>query len=84
MPALDELTEFVVAVNQSLAVMSRAGTPIAGLRAVVRIACSAVGSVLSSSPPMPAPRYSNSDEWAHGAEVSRRASDDCVRRLRTL
>jgi AcrR family transcriptional regulator len=50
-PVLDELTEFVVAVNQSLAVMSRAGTPIADLRAVVRIACSAVSSVLSSSPP---------------------------------
>ena len=50
-PALDELTEFVVAVNQSPAVMSRASTPIADLRAVVRIACSAGRSVLSSTPP---------------------------------
>ena len=51
LPALDELTEFILAVNQSLAVMSRAGTPMADLRAVVHIACTAVSSVLSSVPP---------------------------------
>jgi AcrR family transcriptional regulator len=46
-PALDELTEFVVAVNQSLAVMSRAGTSNDDLRAVVRIACGAVENALA-------------------------------------
>jgi AcrR family transcriptional regulator len=45
-PRLDELAEFVVAVNQSLAVMSLAGTQPAGLRAVAGIACDAVESAV--------------------------------------
>jgi hypothetical protein len=39
---LTDLTTCVVAVNQSLAVLSRAGTPPADLRAVTRIACTSV------------------------------------------
>lgn len=39
---LDELAVFVVAVVQSLAVLSRAGTSNADLRSVVRVACAAV------------------------------------------
>jgi AcrR family transcriptional regulator len=39
----DELTELVVAVNQSLALLSRAGSSARELRSVVRAACAAVG-----------------------------------------
>jgi len=49
-PRLDEVAEFVVAVNQSLAVMSRAGTESDRLRAVARIACDAVEAALRTSP----------------------------------
>ncbi|MFG2208558.1 TetR/AcrR family transcriptional regulator [Streptomyces sp. NPDC048638] len=45
-PELDDLALYVVAVNQSLAVLSRAGMPLAGLRAVVRIACTTVADAL--------------------------------------
>ncbi|MFE6161526.1 hypothetical protein ACFQ7F_21735 [Streptomyces sp. NPDC056486] len=43
---LDELATFVVAVNQSLAVLSRAGTPDAELRSVTRLACTTVADTL--------------------------------------
>jgi AcrR family transcriptional regulator len=41
----DELTSLVVAVNQSLAVLSRSGTPPRELRTVVRATCTAVENV---------------------------------------
>ncbi|MGW3183984.1 TetR/AcrR family transcriptional regulator [Kitasatospora sp. NPDC001119] len=44
---LDELATFVVAVNQSLAVLSRAGTPDAELRSVARLACATVADSLA-------------------------------------
>ncbi|MFE1963071.1 TetR/AcrR family transcriptional regulator [Streptomyces sp. NPDC059479] len=44
---LDDLAIYVVAVIQSLAVLSRAGTPLADLRAVVRIACTTVADTLT-------------------------------------
>ncbi|MFE7639054.1 TetR/AcrR family transcriptional regulator, partial [Kitasatospora sp. NPDC057518] len=44
---LDELATFVVAVNQSLAVLSRAGTPDAELRSVARLACATVADSLT-------------------------------------
>lgn len=44
---LDELATFVVAVNQSLAVLSRAGTSDAELRAVARLACTTVADTLA-------------------------------------
>ncbi|MFE4516217.1 TetR/AcrR family transcriptional regulator [Kitasatospora sp. NPDC056783] len=44
---LDELAAFVVAVNQSLAVLSRAGTPDAELRSVARLACTTVADSLA-------------------------------------
>ncbi|CAL9285236.1 hypothetical protein [Streptomyces sp. SudanB182_2057] len=48
-PSLDELATFVVAVNQSLAVLSRAGTPDSELRSVARLACSTVANALTPS-----------------------------------
>ncbi|MGE0215936.1 TetR/AcrR family transcriptional regulator [Mycolicibacterium sp.] len=48
-PELDELASFVVAVNQSLAVMSRAGAPMTELQAIVRIACDTVAAELDSA-----------------------------------
>ncbi|MGW0083581.1 TetR/AcrR family transcriptional regulator [Streptomyces sp. NPDC003393] len=44
---LDELTTYVVAVNQSLAVLSRAGASEAELRAVVRLTCTTVADTLA-------------------------------------
>lgn len=44
---LDELATYVVAVNQSLAVLSRAGAPDAELRSVVRFACATVADTLA-------------------------------------
>nr|WSZ94837.1 hypothetical protein OH820_03520 [Streptomyces sp. NBC_00857] len=44
---LDGLAVFVVAVTQSLAVLSRAGTPDADLRSVARIACTTVADTLA-------------------------------------
>jgi AcrR family transcriptional regulator len=44
---LDELATFVVAVNQALAVLSRAGTSDAELRAVARLACTTVADTLA-------------------------------------
>ncbi|MEV7977113.1 TetR/AcrR family transcriptional regulator [Streptomyces sp. NPDC086519] len=44
---LDELATFVVAVNQSLAVLSRAGASDAELRSVARLACATVADTLS-------------------------------------
>ncbi|WP_033824637.1 TetR/AcrR family transcriptional regulator [Kitasatospora sp. MBT63] len=44
---LDELATFVVAVNQSLAVLSRAGTSDAELRSVARLACTTVADTLA-------------------------------------
>ncbi|MFI0786023.1 TetR/AcrR family transcriptional regulator [Streptomyces lydicus] len=44
---LDELATYVVAVNQSLAVLSRAGTPDPELRAVARLACTTVADTLA-------------------------------------
>jgi AcrR family transcriptional regulator len=46
---LDELASFVVAVNQSLAVMSRAGAPEAELRAVTRLAADRVATAFARS-----------------------------------
>ncbi|WP_234532905.1 TetR/AcrR family transcriptional regulator [Streptomyces shenzhenensis] len=43
---LDELATFVVAVNQSLAVLSRAGASDAELRSVARLACATVADTL--------------------------------------
>jgi len=42
----DELTSLVVAVNQSLGVLSRAGSPAGELRSVVRATCAAVGDAV--------------------------------------
>ena len=44
---LDELATYVVAVNQSLAVLSRAGTPVPELRAVARLARTTVADTLA-------------------------------------
>ncbi|MGW2638150.1 TetR/AcrR family transcriptional regulator [Streptomyces sp. NPDC001348] len=44
---LDELATFVVAVNQSLAVLSRAGASDAELRSVARLACTTVADTLA-------------------------------------
>ncbi|MEU5835709.1 TetR/AcrR family transcriptional regulator [Streptomyces diacarni] len=44
---LDELATFVVAVNQSLAVLSRTGTSDAELRSVARLACTTVADTLA-------------------------------------
>ncbi|MGA4845913.1 TetR/AcrR family transcriptional regulator [Streptomyces sp. G5(2025)] len=44
---LDELAAFVVAVNQSLAVLSRAGSSDAELRSVARLACTTVADTLA-------------------------------------
>ncbi|MEU1666303.1 TetR/AcrR family transcriptional regulator [Streptomyces sparsogenes] len=44
---LDELATFVVAINQSLAVLSRAGTPDAELRSVARLACTTVADTIT-------------------------------------
>ncbi|MCI3273961.1 TetR/AcrR family transcriptional regulator [Streptomyces cylindrosporus] len=44
---LDELALYVVAVNQSLAVLSRAGTPVEELRVVTRLACATVAHTLA-------------------------------------
>jgi AcrR family transcriptional regulator len=54
---LDDLACYVVAVNQSLAVLSRAGTAPADLRAVARLACTTVADTLAraSARPSPAP-----------------------------
>ncbi|MFF4402290.1 TetR/AcrR family transcriptional regulator [Streptomyces sp. NPDC001480] len=46
----DELATFVVAVNQSLAVLSRAGTTDTELRAVARLACQTVADTLRATP----------------------------------
>ncbi|MEU1784828.1 TetR/AcrR family transcriptional regulator [Streptomyces sparsogenes] len=43
---LDELTTYIVAVNQSLAVLSRAGASEAELRGVVRLTCATVADTL--------------------------------------
>lgn len=47
---IDELALFVVGVNQSLAVLSRAGVPSAELRSVVGIACSVVANAGHATP----------------------------------
>ncbi|MEU8472589.1 hypothetical protein AB0F30_32685 [Streptomyces sp. NPDC029006] len=44
---LDELTTFIVAVNQSLAVLSRAGASDAELRSIARLACTTVADTLA-------------------------------------
>ncbi|MGI5460743.1 TetR/AcrR family transcriptional regulator [Streptomyces sp. CA-249302] len=44
---LDELALYVVAVNQSLAVLNRAGTPVDELRVVTRLACGTVAGTLA-------------------------------------
>ncbi|MFE2157760.1 TetR/AcrR family transcriptional regulator [Streptomyces lydicus] len=44
---LDELATYIVAVNQSLAVLSRAGTPDPELRSVARLACTTVADTLT-------------------------------------
>ncbi|MFC4907407.1 TetR/AcrR family transcriptional regulator [Actinomadura gamaensis] len=44
---LDELATFVIAVNQSLAVLSRASTPDTELRGVARLACRTVADTLA-------------------------------------
>ncbi|MFD6281325.1 TetR/AcrR family transcriptional regulator [Streptomyces sp. NPDC060209] len=44
---LDDLATYVVAVHQSLAVLSRAGMPLDDLRAVARIACTTVADTLA-------------------------------------
>ncbi|MFG2396069.1 hypothetical protein [Streptomyces lydicus] len=44
---LDELATYIVAVNQSLAVLSRAGTPEPELRSVARLACTTVADALA-------------------------------------
>jgi AcrR family transcriptional regulator len=49
-PELDELTEFLVAVNQSLAVMSQAGSSATELHGIVRVACGAVRAALGGPP----------------------------------
>lgn len=47
---LDDLAAYVVAVNQSLAVLSRAGASDAELRAVVRLACETVANRVAPAP----------------------------------
>jgi len=47
--SLDELAMFVVAVNQSLAVLSRTGSPHSELRSVARLACSTVANTISAN-----------------------------------
>ncbi|MEU9791179.1 TetR/AcrR family transcriptional regulator [Streptomyces sparsogenes] len=44
---LDELATFVVAINQSLAVLSRAGTSDVELRSVARLACTTVADTIA-------------------------------------
>lgn len=44
-----ELASLVVAVNQSLAVLSRAGRPLGELRAVARVTCATVGDAVKSA-----------------------------------
>ena len=44
---LDDLATYIVAVNQALAVLSRAGASDAELRAVVRLACETVANRLT-------------------------------------
>ncbi|MBD0420447.1 TetR/AcrR family transcriptional regulator [Streptomyces sp. TRM S81-3] len=46
-PTLDALATYVVAVNQSLAVLSRAGASDAELRSVARLACTTVADTLT-------------------------------------
>ncbi|TQM31442.1 TetR/AcrR family transcriptional regulator [Nocardia bhagyanarayanae] len=46
---LDELATYVVAVNQSLAVLSRAGAPVAELRVVARLAATTVAHTLATA-----------------------------------
>ncbi|MFI9028182.1 TetR/AcrR family transcriptional regulator [Streptomyces sp. NPDC053560] len=53
---LDEIATYVVAVNQSLAVLSRAGTPDAELRSVARLACTTVADTLDRAAPQDAAR----------------------------
>ncbi|MER6920922.1 TetR/AcrR family transcriptional regulator [Streptomyces spiralis] len=53
---LDELATFVVAVNQSLAVLSRAGTSDAELRSVARLACTTVADTLTRAASVDAAR----------------------------
>jgi len=48
---LDDLATYVVAVNQSLAVLSRAGTSEAELRSVTRLACTTVADTLARAMP---------------------------------
>ncbi|GAA1932554.1 TetR/AcrR family transcriptional regulator [Streptantibioticus ferralitis] len=50
---LDELATFVVAVNQSLAVLSRAGASNAELRTVARLACTTVADTIARARPEP-------------------------------
>ncbi|MGW7518687.1 TetR/AcrR family transcriptional regulator [Streptomyces sp. NPDC054796] len=47
---LDELALYVVGVNQSLAVLSRAGVPERELRGVARLACATVADTLALAP----------------------------------
>jgi AcrR family transcriptional regulator len=47
---LDDLTSFVVAINQSLAVMSRINAPEAELRAIVRLTAGTVANSLDRGP----------------------------------
>ncbi|GGM22348.1 TetR family transcriptional regulator [Streptomyces fumigatiscleroticus] len=47
--SLDELATFVVAVNQSLAVLSRIGSPDSELRSVARLACATVADAITAS-----------------------------------
>jgi hypothetical protein len=46
-PVLEELARFGVAINQSLAVLSRAGASPLELRSIVRTACAAVADALA-------------------------------------
>ncbi|MEC3994439.1 helix-turn-helix domain-containing protein [Actinacidiphila sp. DG2A-62] len=52
---LDDLACYVVAVNQSLAVLSRAGAAPADLRAVARLACTTVADTLARASARPSP-----------------------------
>ncbi|WP_017627616.1 TetR/AcrR family transcriptional regulator [Nocardiopsis chromatogenes] len=52
-PALDALATYVVAVNQSLAVLGRAGASDAELRSVAELACTTVGDTLARAAPGP-------------------------------
>ncbi|MFE6281128.1 hypothetical protein [Streptomyces sp. NPDC057877] len=47
--SLDELATFVVGVNQSLAVLSRIGSPDSEPRSVARLACSTVADAIAAS-----------------------------------